>query len=71
MIPLSRTEKYRLGLASGRRLAEHRPDINCEPALRLQLSHLQSRYNPHRPFALGELRGYRQAAGLPNHIREA
>ncbi len=60
-----RHDLYWLGYRHGRRLAEHDPGTNHLPALRLGLilSGLRG-----RPFALGELRGYRQAADLPQPL---
>lgn len=55
-----RRQTYLLGYRHGRRLAEHRPLENHEPGLRLEL-HLTGHTSPHRAFALGELRGYREA----------
>lgn len=58
-----RTQLYWLGHAHGRRMAEHSL-ADHEAALRLEL--LLAAKDRHRAFALGELRGYRQATGAPH-----
>ena len=57
---------YWLGHNRGRRLAEHQPLENHERALRTGLALAGN--TRHRAFALGELRGYRQAADLPQPL---
>ena len=57
-----RHDSYWLGYRHGRRLAEHEPNIDHMPALRWEAK-FSSR--PGRAFALGELRGYREAVGAP------
>jgi hypothetical protein len=61
-----RHQKYWLGYRHGKRLAAHEPNVNHEPTLKLDL--LLQGNGPGRPFALGELRGYRQAADLPQPL---
>lgn len=52
-----RREMYWLGYRHGQRLAAHRPGQERDLKLEVQLTD----GGPHRAFALGELRGYRQA----------
>lgn len=54
---------YWRGYRHGKAIAEHRPHEDHERALRLEVALTQS--SPHRAFALGELRGYRQATDRP------
>lgn len=61
-----RHDLYWLGYRHGRRLMEHEPNTDHERTLKLDL--LLQGNGPGRPFALGELRGYRQAAGLPEPL---
>lgn len=56
---------YRRGLEYGRRLANYSPLIDHEQHLRDELALVGTTNRDHRAFALGELRGYRQAAGYP------
>ena len=58
---------YARGREHGRRLAEH-TTADHEHALWLDLALMGKRNRDHRAFALGELRGYRQAAGLPEPL---
>lgn len=60
----ARAEAYKRGIRHGRALA---PDdlVNHEPALRLELSMFESSKGTVRAFALGALRGYRQATDRP------
>ena len=60
-----RHDSYWLGYRAGRRLADHEPGTDHEQRLRLEL---KLAGGTHRAFALGELRGYRQAAGLPEPL---
>ena len=62
---------YQRGREHGRRTAEHAPLYAHEHRLRLELALMGKRNRDHRAFALGELRGYRQAVGLPEPIIEA
>jgi hypothetical protein len=62
----TRRDMYGLGYRHGRRLAEHQPNENHERALRLGVKLAGN--TKHRAWALGELRGYRQAAGLPEPL---
>jgi hypothetical protein len=66
MTPERRHDLYWLGYRHGKRLIEHQPNENHLPRLRLDLI-LQGN-GPGRPFALGEVRGYRQAADLPQPL---
>lgn len=52
-------EMYWAGYRHGRRLAEHDPLVNHEPALRLEIQMVGG--GRFRAWLLGELRGYRQA----------
>ena len=55
-----RHEMYWLGYRHGRRLGLYEPLFDFEPALRLEVQLLDG--NPTgRAWALGELRGYREA----------
>ena len=56
-----RHQLYWLGYRHGQRLAEHEPNVNHLPALKLDVI-LQGNGRG-RPFALGELRGYRVRSG--------
>jgi hypothetical protein len=67
MTPERRHELYWLGYRAGVRLAEHKPEIYNEAGLRLNL--IFAGNGRGRPFALGELRGYRHALGLPIRVR--
>ena len=58
---------YRRGLEHGRRLAQH-SHADHESALWLELALMGKRNRDHRAFALGELRGYRQASGRPEPL---
>jgi hypothetical protein len=58
---MTRHDSYWLGYRHGKALAEHQPNENHEPALRFQVDAATAPTNPHRAFALGELRGYREA----------
>ena len=62
---MTRHDSYWLGYQHGRRLHEHQPNENHERALRLGV---KLAGNKGRAWALGELRGYRQAAGLPEPL---
>ena len=62
---------YQRGREHGRRTAEHSPGFAHEHRLRLELALMGKRNRDHRAFALGELRGYRQAVGLPEPIIHA
>jgi hypothetical protein len=53
-----RHDYYWRGIASGRVLAQD-PERDYEGELKLQLALVESPTNPHRAFAMGELRGYR------------
>jgi hypothetical protein len=55
---------YWIGYSHGRRTAEHQPGEDHERALRANLA-LAGNHQRHRAFALGELRGYRQATDAP------
>ena len=66
MTPERRHDLYWLGYRHGKRLAEHSPLVDPLPGLRLDV--LLQGNGPGRPFALGELRGYREAAGLPEPL---
>jgi hypothetical protein len=61
---LTPAERYWLGYRHGKRLAEHEPHVTHLPSLRLGV--LLAGRGPGRPFALGELRGYRLHAGIPD-----
>jgi hypothetical protein len=52
-------ESYWLGYRHGRRIAQAASPVDHEQALRLELQLSTSRV--HRAWALGELRGYREA----------
>jgi hypothetical protein len=65
MTPERRHDLYWLGYRHGKRLAVHEPHIDHLPALRLGLILSGTRG---RPFALGELRGYRVTSGLPEPL---
>jgi hypothetical protein len=65
--PERRHELYWLGYRAGVRLAEHDPQVYNEAGLKLNL--IFAGNGRGRPFALGELRGYRQALNLPNPAR--
>jgi len=52
-------ESYWLGYQHGRILAQHDPNVDHTATLWLEVELSTSR--THRAFALGELRGYRQA----------
>jgi hypothetical protein len=67
MTPERRHELYWIGYRAGKRLAEHEPHVSHLPALRLNV--IFAGAGRGRAFALGELRGYRQAAGLPDKVR--
>ncbi len=54
-------DNYWLGYRHGKRTAEHGPSIDHEHRLKLELALMGKRNRAHRAFALGELRGYRQA----------
>ena len=60
---MTRHEAYWAGYRHGRRLHEHMALTDHEPALRLEVSLTTGK---HRAWALGELRGYRQATGQPS-----
>ena len=60
-----RAQLYGLGYQHGRRLAQDDPMHDRERELKLGVL-LAGRKG--RAFALGELRGYRQAAGLPEPL---
>lgn len=62
------SDTYWLGYRHGRRTAEHGPSIDHEHRLRLELALIGTTNRPHRAFALGELRGYRQATGRPEPL---
>lgn len=55
-----RHENYCAGYRSGRFLAEN-PERDYEGELKLNVALVESPTNPRRAFALGELRGYRDA----------
>ena len=59
---------YQRGRVYGKRLAVHQPHIDHEPAMRLDLQLIGTTNRAHRAFALGELRGYRQATGRPEPL---
>ncbi len=65
MTPERRHDLYWLGYRHGKRLVEHEPNVNHLPGLKLGVILAGTRG---RPFALGELRGYRQAADLPQPL---
>jgi hypothetical protein len=54
-----RRDTYRLGYQHGRRIAQHQTDT--EDNLKLEVRLAGTTNQEHRAFALGELRGYRQA----------
>lgn len=59
---MTRHDAYWLGYRHGRRLHEHGPHLtDHERNLRLELRLIGTTNRTHRAFALGELRGYRQA----------
>lgn len=58
-----------LGYRHGKALAaEAARDVEADLKLNVLLAGTTNR--KHRAFALGELRGYRQAANLPNPVRQ-
>lgn len=62
-------DSYWLGYRHGQRLANHGPVLaDHEHRLRLELALIGTTNRPHRAFALGELRGYREASGLPEPL---
>ena len=61
-----RHDLYWLGYRHGKRIAQHEPHQDHLPELRLNV--LMAGQGRHRPFALGELRGYRVASGLPEPL---
>jgi hypothetical protein len=60
---LTRRELYWIGYRAGKRTAEHEQHVTHLPSLKLAV--LLAGRGPSRPFAVGELRGYRLHAGIP------
>ena len=66
MTPERRHDLYWLGYRYGKALSEHMALTDHQPELRLDLTLVGN--TRHRAYALGALRGYRQAAGLPEPL---
>lgn len=62
------SESYWLGYRHGQRTASY-GITDHDLALRQELRLIGTTNRPHRAFALGELRGYRQAQDRPNYAR--
>lgn len=58
---MTAADRYRMGHSHGRRLAQHRPEVDHEQALRLEVQLVGTTNRYRRAWALGELRGYRTA----------
>ena len=65
------SDTYWLGYRHGQRTALHSDLADREDALKLELRLIGTTNRAHRAFALGELRGYRQALDRPSPIMEA
>jgi hypothetical protein len=62
----SLTDTYWLGYRHGQRVAEAQGLYDMEDALKREVALVGTSNRPHRAFALGELRGYRQATDRPH-----